>query len=65
MEKRAEKLYKIKEVCNLLGMHRATLYRKIASGEIDPPVKDGCRMTRFLESSIIKYQEAIKSRSQA
>ncbi|EAM4660411.1 hypothetical protein DMT56_22125 [Salmonella enterica] len=45
-------------------MHRATLYRKIASGEIDPPVKDGCRMTRFLESSIIKYQERLKSRSQ-
>ncbi|HHS1134062.1 TPA: helix-turn-helix transcriptional regulator [Salmonella enterica subsp. enterica] len=55
----------MKEVCDLLGMHRATLYRKIASGEIDPPVKDGCRMTRFLESSIIKYQERLKSRSQA
>lgn len=59
-----ERQYKVKEVCNLLGMHKATLYRKIASGEIDPPVKDGCRMTRFLESSITKYQERLKSRSQ-
>lgn len=60
-----EKQYKVKEVCSLLGMHRATLYRKIAKGEIDPPIKDGCRMTRFLESSIIKYQERLKSSSQA
>ncbi|EDQ9953962.1 helix-turn-helix domain-containing protein [Salmonella enterica subsp. diarizonae] len=65
MEKNAEKLYRVKEVCNLLGMHRSTLYRKVANGAIEAPVKDGCRMSRFRESSIIKYQEAIKSRSQA
>lgn len=60
-----EKQYKVKEVCNLLGMHRSTLYRKIKNGEIDPPVKDGCRMTRLLESSIIKYQNRLKSETQA
>ncbi|HFZ9215138.1 TPA: helix-turn-helix transcriptional regulator [Salmonella enterica subsp. diarizonae serovar 61:r:-] len=65
MEKHAEKLYKVKEVCNLLGMHRSTLYRKVANGVIEAPVKDGCRMSRFRESSIIKYQEDIKSQSQA
>lgn len=64
MEKHAEKFYKAKEVCAILGMHRSTLYRKVASGIIEAPVKDGCRMSRFRESSIVKYQEAIKSRSQ-
>lgn len=53
-----EKLLSIKTVCLVLDMHRSTVYRKVESGELDPPLKDG-RRTKWPESSIIKYQQKL------
>jgi predicted DNA-binding transcriptional regulator AlpA len=46
----------------LLGISRATLYRRIERNEIDPPLKDGA-MARWPESSIIKYQDRLRAQA--
>lgn len=56
-----ERFYRASDVCKLLGISRATLYRKIDRDEIDKPLKDGCRMALWPESSIAKYQARLKS----
>ncbi|HCI6737365.1 TPA: helix-turn-helix domain-containing protein [Klebsiella quasipneumoniae subsp. quasipneumoniae] len=56
----AEQFYRATEICRLLGISRATLYRRIERNEIDPPLKDGA-MSRWPESSIIKYQDRLRS----
>lgn len=58
----AEQFYKAPEICRLLGISRATLYRRIERNEIDPPLKDGA-MARWPESSIIKYQERLRAQA--
>ncbi len=55
-----DRLLNVKEVCGILDMHRATIYRKVKSGEIDPPKKIG-RSTKWPESSIKKYLAGLKS----
>ncbi|HBZ17549.1 MAG TPA: hypothetical protein DEO73_17555 [Pantoea sp.] len=54
-----ERLLSVKAVCVALDMHRATVYRKVKAGELDPPLKDG-RRTKWPESSIVKYQQSLK-----
>ncbi|EPK6502086.1 helix-turn-helix transcriptional regulator [Klebsiella aerogenes] len=58
----AEQFYRATEICRLLGISRATLYRRIERNEIDPPLKDGA-MSRWPESSIIKYQERLRAQA--
>lgn len=60
-----EKHYDYKEVCNILCISRATLYRKVKSGEIEEPLRNGSRLARWTESSITRYQETLKCRSAA
>lgn len=60
-----EKFLKARSVCETLGISRATLYRKVVAGEIDQPVRNGVRMSRWPESSIVKYQERVKAMNQA
>lgn len=55
-----EQFYKAGEICRILQISRATLYRKVAQKEIDPPYKDGA-MSRWPESAIIKYQERLRA----
>ncbi|MEI9613195.1 MULTISPECIES: helix-turn-helix transcriptional regulator [Atlantibacter] len=55
-----DRLLNVKEVCGILDMHRATIYRKVKSGELDPPKKIG-RSTKWPESSIKKYLAGLKS----
>ncbi|EIY5055134.1 helix-turn-helix domain-containing protein [Klebsiella variicola] len=57
-----EQFYRAPEICRILQISRATLYRKIERAEIDPPLKDGA-MSRWPESSIIKYQERLRAQA--
>ena len=57
-----EQFYRAPEICRLLGISRATLYRRIERNEIDPPLKDGV-MSRWPESAIIKYQERLRGQA--
>ncbi|TNL08227.1 DNA-binding protein [Kosakonia cowanii] len=57
-----EQFYRAPEICRILQISRATLYRKVAQKEIDPPFKDGA-MSRWPESSIIKYQERLRAQA--
>ncbi|MTH45368.1 helix-turn-helix transcriptional regulator [Intestinirhabdus alba] len=59
MIKQAEQFYKAPEICRILKMSRATLYRKVSRKEIDPPLKNGA-MARWPESAIVRYQERLK-----
>ena len=59
MENFMEHLMSAKAVAAALDMHRSTVYRKVKSGELDPPLKDG-RRTKWPESSIVKYQQSLK-----
>lgn len=56
-----EKRYNPKKVAELLGCHRATLYRNIARGEFPPPEKILGRPT-WRESVIVKYLESRKNK---
>lgn len=53
-----------KAVCAKLDMHRATLYRKIAAGEIPKPLKDGPR-SKWLEEDIAPYIEKLAKQRQS
>lgn len=53
-----------KAVCIKLNMHRSTLYRKIASGEIPKPLKDGPR-SKWPEEDIAPYIERLMSQRQS
>ncbi|ELY2772884.1 MULTISPECIES: helix-turn-helix transcriptional regulator [Cronobacter] len=57
-----EQFYRVREICRILKISRATLYRKINRNEIDPPLKDGA-MARWPESAIIKYQERLRTQA--
>jgi len=59
LENFMEHLMSAKAVAAALDMHRSTVYRKVKSGELDPPLKDG-RRTKWPESSIVKYQQSLK-----
>ena len=48
------RLLRLPEVCERLGIKRSTVYAKIASGEIKPPVKLGKTAT-FPEDEIEKF----------
>lgn len=58
----AEQFYKAPEICSILKISRATFYRKVKRNEIDPPLKDGAT-ARWPESSIIKYQERLRTQA--
>lgn len=48
------RLLRLPEVCERLGIKRSTVYAKIASGELKPPVKLGMTAT-FPEDEIENY----------
>lgn len=50
------RLLRLPEVCERLGIKRSTVYSKIASGELKPPVKLGKTAT-FPEDEIEQYIE--------
>jgi excisionase family DNA binding protein len=47
-----EKLLKINEVAERLTVHRATVYKLVAAGQLAPPVKLGERVARWRESDV-------------
>ena len=59
MNNQVERFYRVREVCKIFGISRATLYRRIDANEIDPPLKNG-GLVHWPESSIAKYQQRIK-----
>ena len=61
MSAQIERFYRCREVCELLGISRATLYRKMDADEIERPLKTGSAMVRWPESAIARYQERIKA----
>ncbi|AOM40221.1 helix-turn-helix transcriptional regulator [Xenorhabdus hominickii] len=66
-----DKLLSAKQICEAISISKPTLYRKIESGQIPKPLKDG-RRSRWKESDIIHYinslsrgflTEAVKKKS--
>lgn len=47
-----------KQVCNVLSLSRATLYRKIKNGLIPKPLKDG-RSSKWKESDLQPYIDSL------
>ena len=43
------------EVCELLGVSRATLRRMVERGEFDPPLSSGGRALRWARESVTRY----------
>ena len=62
------RLLRVPQVCEKLGIKRATLYAKIASGELKPPIKlGGARrsIAAWTEDEIEEYiQERIRERDE-
>ncbi|MBD2803071.1 AlpA family phage regulatory protein [Xenorhabdus sp. M] len=53
-----EKLLNRKQVCTVLSLSRATLYRKIERGLIPKPLKDG-RSSKWKESDLQSYIDSL------
>ncbi|PHM63974.1 AlpA family phage regulatory protein [Xenorhabdus stockiae] len=49
-----DKILNYKQVCEVMSISKATLYRKIKQGKIPKPLKDG-RSSRWKESDITDY----------
>ncbi|WFQ80473.1 helix-turn-helix domain-containing protein [Xenorhabdus sp. SF857] len=49
-----DKLLNAKQVCKAMSISKPTLYRKIKSGQIPEPLKDG-RYSKWKESDITHY----------
>ena len=54
------KLLSFGAVANLIGVSRATLYRRIADGSFPRPVQVGPRSVRFLECDIAAWVDALR-----
>lgn len=50
-----DKLLKMKDVTQIVGMHRSTIYKRINEGSFPKAVSIGGRSIRFLESSIQQW----------
>ncbi|MDC9623740.1 helix-turn-helix domain-containing protein [Xenorhabdus sp. XENO-7] len=53
-----DKLLNREQVCDVLSLSRATLYRKIESGLIPKPLKDG-RSSKWKESDLQPYIDSL------
>lgn len=53
------RLLNISEVAHETGIHRATIYRRIQSGQFPKPVSLGSRTSRWLESEINAWKLAL------
>lgn len=56
-----EKLISIKDTAKILNISVRAVYRLIASGEINPPIKIG-GSSKIIESDIVNYIENLKNR---
>ncbi|MCC8378677.1 MULTISPECIES: helix-turn-helix transcriptional regulator [unclassified Xenorhabdus] len=57
-----EKLLSTKQVCETISISKPTLYRKIGSGQIPKPLKDG-RTSKWKESDISEYINSLSRAS--
>jgi prophage regulatory protein len=54
-----DRLIRIRDVAYLVGMSKATIYRKLKSGDFPSPVKVGGPSVRWRESSIAAWIAAL------
>ena len=59
-----DRLLSLREVIQLTGMSRATVYRRMGDGSFPCPVKNG-RMSRWPASEVDRFIEASKSARRA
>lgn len=50
-----DSLLKLKQVCEIVGMKKSSIYKAIADGEFPPPVKIGKRAVGWLASIIFEW----------
>jgi len=58
-----DRLIRIRDVAYLVGMSKATIYRKLKSGEFPQPVSTGGSSVRWKESDIMMWIEALTQRN--
>lgn len=52
---RPDSLLKLKQVCEIVGMKKSSIYKAIADGEFPPPVKIGKRSVGWPASIIFEW----------
>lgn len=50
-----DKFLRMKDVTEIVGMHRSTIYKRINEGSFPKAISIGGRSIRFLESSIRQW----------
>lgn len=53
------KIYRLEDVCAIVGLHRATIYRKIKEGTFPEPVKLSARAIGWKEEQITSWIESL------
>lgn len=53
--KTTDKFLRMKDVTEIVGMHRSTIYKRINEGTFPRAISIGGRSVRFLESSIRQW----------
>ena len=53
------KLLTLKNVMDMTSLSRTTIYELVKEGKFPQPVKPGPRSTRWLESEVLAYIEAL------
>ncbi|HJV52812.1 MAG TPA: AlpA family phage regulatory protein [Noviherbaspirillum sp.] len=54
-----DRLLRLRDVAPMVGMAKATIYRKIASGEFPRPVSVGKTSVRWRESDLARWMQAL------
>lgn len=52
-----DRILRIKEVCNIVKVHRSTLYKMMGRGEFPRPLKLGQSARGWRESDIVRWME--------
>ena len=55
-----DRLIRLRDVAQRVGMSKATIYRKIALGEFPKPVGVGGQSVRWRESTIVDWMAALR-----
>lgn len=53
----ANRLIRVTDVCEIVGLKRAAIYQRIARGDFPPPVKIG-RASRWPEEQVLAWRKA-------
>ena len=59
MDVKLDRMMRISEVIDVLGVSRSTLYRMVAGGGFPRPVRVGQRATRWRQSDIQQWMDSL------